>query len=176
MGDILDYPVVAGSLKPRLAGKVHANGFKIFSYANPQAGVEIPEVYRRNYGIALWKAGYDGAINYCYCTIDPERSWNDFDEDHYRDHNFAYPAVNTPIDTTQFEGWREGVDDLRYLATLQKMVETVVRSGQGVDVAADCQVWIDNISGREELYGLRREMIRRADMLWEFVDKLSVAQ
>ena len=39
---------------------------------------------------------------------------------HYRDHVFAYPTSNGVIDTIQWEGWREGVDDTRYVATLIK--------------------------------------------------------
>ena len=48
--------------------------------------------------------------------------WNDFDDvaDHYRDHVFAYPTTDGVIDTVQWEGWREGVDDTRYVASLIK--------------------------------------------------------
>ena len=36
----------------------------------------------------------------------------------YRDHVFAYPTLNGVIDTIQWEGFREAVDDVRYLTTL----------------------------------------------------------
>ena len=39
---------------------------EIFSYGNPQVGVENPEIYRKNYGFALWNAGYDGAMDFAY--------------------------------------------------------------------------------------------------------------
>ena len=38
----------------------------------------------------------------------------------YRDHVFAYPTTNGVIDTIQWEGFREGVDDTRYVASLIK--------------------------------------------------------
>lgn len=165
MGDILDFPVVAGGLRPELAKKVHAKGFRILSYGNPQVGIERPGVYRRNYGLALRAAGYDGAINYEYRTIDPVQSWDDFDHHHYRDHNFAYPARGKPVDTIQFEGWREGVDDVRYAQTLQIAIATAVYEGRQIDLAAESQGWLDAISGYDDPDRTRAEMIRRIDAL-----------
>ena len=43
VGDLLDVPVVAGALKPALAAQWQSNGKRIFSYANPQVGIENPE-------------------------------------------------------------------------------------------------------------------------------------
>lgn len=165
MGDILDFPVVSGSLRPELARKVHANGFRILSYYNPQAGIERPEIYRRNYGLALWVAGYDGALDYEYRTIDDRAAWNDFDDPHYRDHNFAYPAVGQPISTIQFAGWREGVDDIRYAATLQRAISRAREQRRCIEMAMECQTWLDGITGTEDLYALRRAFVSRLDQL-----------
>jgi hypothetical protein len=161
MGDILDYPVVTGRLRPDLAEKVHANGFKILSYGNPQTGVEMPALYRRNYGLALRAAGYDGSIDYEYRTIDDRKAWDDFDADNYRDHNFAYPAVGKPIDTIQFEGWREAVDDLRYARTL----ENAIKACADRKLAAESQSWLDGLTGFEDLDAVRAEMIERISKL-----------
>lgn len=122
VGDLLDVPVVAGALKPALAAQWQSNGKRIFSYANPQVGIENPEIYRQNYGFALWNASYDGAMDYAYQHQFGPSIWNDFDDvaDHYRDHVFAYPTTDGVIDTVQWEGWREGVDDTRYVASLIK--------------------------------------------------------
>jgi hypothetical protein len=54
------------------------------------------------------------AYQHSFCNI-----WNDFDDPVFRDHVFAYPTVNGVIDTTAWEGYREGVDDVRYLTKLQ---------------------------------------------------------
>jgi hypothetical protein len=164
VGDILDLPNVAGRLRPELAEKIHANGFRVVSYANPQSGVEQPATYRRNYGLALRAAGYDGGINYEYSTADDKSSWDDFDHGHYRDHNFAYPAVGKPVDTIQFEGWREAVDDIRYAETLDKAIRA---AGEKVRAkAADSRKWLDALTGSEEdLDAIRAEMIRRIDAL-----------
>jgi hypothetical protein len=79
-------------------------------------------MYRKNFGFTLWNAGYDGAMDYAYQAEvnDVGHIWNDFDNPEYRDLVFAYPATSGVIDTIQWEGFREGVDDSRYIATAIK--------------------------------------------------------
>ena len=118
VGDLLDIVVFAYSPNTTQAAKWQSYGQRIFSYANPESGVEDPELYRKNYGFALWNAGYDGEMIYAY-QAGYGHIWNDFDDIKYRDHVFAYPTSNGVIDTIQWEGFREGVDDTRYLASLK---------------------------------------------------------
>jgi hypothetical protein len=154
VGDLLDVAVAAGPLDPAQAAQWHSNGKKIFSYANPQAGVEDPEVYRRNYGFALWNAGYDGSMNFQYQHAYGESIWNDFDSasTHFRDHVFAYPTTHGVIDTIEWEGWREGVDDTRYLASLKKH-EGNYTSGRAVITAA--------LSRDDDMATIRNTIINR---------------
>jgi hypothetical protein len=124
-GDILDTGVAAHGLNATQAGLFHNYGHKILSYGNPQVGVENPEIYRINYGFNLWNAGYDGAMDFAYQYKFGQSVWNDYDDfdpkmPYYRDHVFAYPTTNGVIDTIQWEGFREGVDDTRYVASLIK--------------------------------------------------------
>lgn len=134
MGDTQDLFVCAGEPNEVEAAKWHSQDKKILCYANPQVGVEKPETYRRNYGLLLWQRDYDGAMNWTYqysaCNI-----WNDFDHDLRRDPVFAYPTVDGVIDTIQWEGWREGVDDVRYLTTLLDTIETASAEGQDTSSA-----------------------------------------
>jgi hypothetical protein len=161
LGDLLDMPVVSGSLSPDLASKVHENGHRIFSYANPQAGVELPLTYRRNYGLKLWKAGYDGGFDYEYQQHDLDKAYDDFSEEHYRNHTMAYPALGGPVDTRQWEGWREGVDDVRYLSTLLDALEKLEAERPGIAIAGDARRWLNGITGDEDLDKLRRDMADR---------------
>jgi len=41
---------------------------------------------------------------------------------------FVYPTVDGVIDTIAWEGYREGIDDLRYLATLRKAIGKAEKS------------------------------------------------
>ena len=123
VGGHLDMLVAAGVPVRSEATRYHAVGGRIFSYANPQVGVENPLIYRRNYGILLWQQDYDGAMPYAYQHSEGS-PWNDFDG-RYRDHMFTYPTIDGVIDTLAWEGFREGVDDMRYLATLVSRLETL---------------------------------------------------
>lgn len=123
MGEETDLLVFFGSPNKEEAEKFHGVGNLIFSYANPQGGVENPAVYRRNYGLVLWQNDFDGAMPYAYQDA-AGLIWNDFDQEPYRDHVFAYPTVNGVIDTIAWEGFREAIDDNRYIATLEELISS----------------------------------------------------
>ncbi len=142
MGDMLDLPIYAGKPNVAIGEAFHAAGHLIGSYANPQGGVEEPETYRRNFGLTLWKAGYDCACTYAY-QHSFSHAWDDFDHGTYRDHNMAYPTVNGVIPTVQWEGYREGYDDLRYLATLENLIGTAKRlDGLAGETARAAHLWM----------------------------------
>ena len=80
MGDILDTGIVGSALNATQAAQWHKYGHEIFSYGNPQAGIENPEIYRKNYGFTLWNAGYDGAMDFAYQYPFGQSIWNDYDD------------------------------------------------------------------------------------------------
>ena len=166
-GDLLDMPVLAGALRPDVAAKAKALGHRVFSYYNPQAGVELPEAYRRNYGLKLWVAGYDGGFNYEYQNDRVDRAYDEFLEPHYRNHTMAYPTPGRPIDTRQWEGWREGADDVRYISTLLKAVDEAAQAGRHVHLVRQTREWLRTITGDEDLDALRAGMARRIIQLGE---------
>ncbi|MFL2869416.1 MAG: hypothetical protein ACJZ8O_01595 [Pirellulaceae bacterium] len=122
MGGLLNVLVWSGGCQPEKAKRWHSVGSEIFSYSNPQVGVEEPLLYRYNYGLALWKADYDGAMTFAYQWA-YGHIWNDFDSENFRDHCFSYPTINGVVGTIQWEGFREGVDDVRYITTLEQAIE-----------------------------------------------------
>jgi len=122
VGHSLDALVFAGPPDAVEINMIHQYGNKIFSYNNPQSGPENPLVFRRNYGVVLWKNNYDGAMPYAY-QHSFGSAWNDVDHKKFRDHNFTYPAVDGVIDTIAWEGFREGVDDVRYINTLENIIK-----------------------------------------------------
>jgi len=158
VGDLLDVAILAGELRPDIAGKVHGAGNRIFNYANPQCGAEMPLTYRRNYGLALWKAGYDGAMDYAY-QHSFGHAWNDFDHRTYRDHVMAYPTADGVIDTIQWEGFREGVDDVRYVTTLKSALAEAKQRGAKKDVIEKAEKFLSGLSPDGDLDLLRKEMV-----------------
>ena len=157
MGDLLDLAVLSGPPDPGEAEKFHTVGHQIFCYGNPQAGVEEPETYRRNYGLLLWQARYDGSMNFAYQWSYKGHIWNDFDNDTWRDHCFTYPTVNGVIDTIQWEGFREGVDDVRYLTTLLRTIQRA--KTHKPQLSQQAQEWVDKIDPKGDLDLLRGKIV-----------------
>lgn len=156
VGDLQDLMVMSCPPQNEDAAKWHGKGHKIMSYANPQSGFEKPETYRRNYGLVLDCAGYDGGMTFSYYWF----GWNDFNiMPPYRDHNFVYPTADGVIDTIQWEGYREGMDDLRYLATLRKAIKDAGAAGSSKQAAA-AKAFIDTLDvNKADLNIVRNEMI-----------------
>lgn len=115
VGDVLDTAVLFDY--PLDVKKWKKNSKKVLMYGNPQSGIEDPALYRKNYGYELIVKDYDGAMIYAYQHAFGN-IWNDFDSKNYRDHVFAYPTSNGVIETVQWEGLRQAVNDVRYASTL----------------------------------------------------------
>ena len=142
------------------ANKWHSVGAKVLSYANPQTTSEVPLSYRRDYGWLLFKNNYDGAFLYIYqdCHASPYYSgliWNDFcvPVGSYRGHCLTYPTMNGVVDTVQYEGLREAINDMRYLATLQKAI-----NDQPGATATAAQAWISQVDPNSDLDAVRAQM------------------
>ena len=97
----------------------------MYVYSIPAGAIEQPYTHRYHVGMWLALSGMDGLHTYAYQHgPGPNkmmgRMWDDFDSKLYRTIAFTYPTVDGVIDTLQWEGIREGVDDVRYLTTLKK--------------------------------------------------------
>ena len=156
VGDLQDLMVMSYIPRKEFADAWHAKGHKIMSYANPQSGFEKPETYRRNYGLLLDYAGYDGGMTFSYFWF----GWNDFNVwPPYRDHMFVYPTVDGVIDTIAWEGYREGIDDLRYQATLRKAIAQGEKTPAAPKAKA-AKAFMESVDiNKVDLGVLRNEMI-----------------
>jgi len=131
VGGMADVQIIAGAPSIRLSNMVHSCGSEIFSYNNPQTAVENPFVYRKNYGFVLWKNKYDGAMPYAFMTS-YRNTWNDFDHKYFRDHNLVYPTSDSIIETLALKGYREAIDDVRYLTYLESLAHVADKNKQAI--------------------------------------------
>ncbi|MCP4130805.1 MAG: hypothetical protein GY754_07470 [bacterium] len=123
--------------------RYQAQGTAVWSYAHPFAGQENAEIYRRNYGLALWKTGYDGVMNFCYQFRDTPFLFKDFKGDsNFRDVSFVIPISGGVLSTISWEGMREAVDDVRYLSTLLNRIKALKKTGGDV---SDIEKWLKNL-------------------------------
>ena len=163
MGDILDMQVNAGWPDREDVAGWHNNGNQIFAYSNPQVGVENPETNRRNYGLVMWKYDYDGIANNAYQQTFGF-VWNDFDHNVYRSHSYTYPTLDGVVDTIEWEGVREGIDDVRYITTLETMIGKVKNSGKHSVAVASAERFVSELRSSsvietDDLDDLRRKIV-----------------
>jgi hypothetical protein len=162
MGDIQDLLICSGRPTREEAEKWHSKGHSIWCYNYPQGGVVGNlEVYRRNFGLLLWRENYDGACTYAY-QHSFGNIWNDFDNPYYRDHNFTYPTVNGVIDTIAWEGYREAIDDIKYATVLKKESEKAKNSSNPLKLkmAREADVFLEKVDvEKENLYEIRAKIV-----------------
>ena len=99
------------------------NGNRIAWYANHHVGTENPAFNRRQNGLAAYLKGYTSLCNYAHHFGE----WND-DSTTYKPMVFAYGCGSGVIDTLQWEGFREGVDDIRYATLLTDLARKAQKS------------------------------------------------
>ena len=75
-------------------------------------------------GLILWKSGATGVMPWVYMGNNSD-FYNETDKglDKIGYMNTVYPSKEGPIPTLGWEAIREGVDDVRYLATLAALIE-----------------------------------------------------
>jgi len=100
------------------------HGYGVKSWYYGPTTYEQSERIRKEYGFRIIREGWDGISPYAYQHVMGNSVWDDMDHG-YKDHAFTYPTLNTPVDTVQWEGFREAINDLRYAATLEKLGGTI---------------------------------------------------
>jgi hypothetical protein len=139
------------------------NDKMITNYAYPHTGPENPDLMRQRHGLWTYKANYDATYNYIFYE-GPPNIWNDNSiQDEFRNFNLVYPTRTKLIDTLAWEGFREGIDDIRYATKLKQVAADAIASGQQDQVTAANQAltWLEQVDERsinQDL--LRLEMIR----------------
>ncbi len=136
--DIIDQINYGDVPNTAAAAQWHSAGHLIFSYNQPQSGEELPGTYRRNYGLRLWQQDFDGAMDFAY-QAGFGNIWNDFDDATFRDHNMTYPTMDGVVDTIEWEGFREGINDVRYLTTLLDTIKKAKATGKNT---SDIDTWL----------------------------------
>lgn len=145
----------------------HAN---VGWYGTHHIGVENPSFNRRQNGLAPYLSNYSVLCNYAH-HLGP---WNDSSHT-YRNMVLTYSCYDGIIDTLGWEGYREGIDDIRY-ATLLKTLALEANKSKNMDIG---------YAGRAALYFLsnldaesvdqdlvRIEMIRHIQILRKLLGKV----
>lgn len=175
-GHLIGYANHGGWPERERADMWHSIGSKIASYAGPHTGPENPDVFRHWEGLNRYKAHYDGSFNYkLYSQLHPtlykkykSNVWNDFMGGAFRGFNMVYPTTNGPIDTLAWEGFREGIDDVRYATKLKQEAAKAIASGnyKAMHAGKKALIWLELLDAKTaDLNTVRLEMI-------EYIDKI----
>ena len=79
--------------------------------------------------------------------------------------SFVLRGPRGPLDTLSWEGYREGYDDARYLATLQNAITQCRTTGRRLGLITGVETWLDNLPTDIDLDSWRREMAIRTEKL-----------
>lgn len=132
------------------AASWHAKGTMLWKYNTPQAGPEDPGIFRRNYGLDLWRRSFDGAST--YCDVSKSAVWNDIAEaqvqkaagrttgDVYRGLCMVYPTVDGVVETLALTGLESAIKDVRVMTKLRQLLR------KHTDLAA--VKWMESIDYR----------------------------
>lgn len=161
VGDLLDICVYAAEPETANPAAWHTNGKKIWKYATPQTGPEDPNLYRRAYGLPLWRMGFDGACTYCFCG--DTDCWDDLSgtkrrnaakssRSAYRAQAAGYLTVDGAVETLPLVGLADAMKDVRYMSLFRKLLREKPN--------AAAQSWYDSIDFREaDLGQLRKKTV-----------------
>jgi hypothetical protein len=169
-GHVIDFANHGGWPNREDAAIWHSIGSKVASYAGPHTGPESPTTFRLWEGLARYKANYDGSFNYKYfsqlhTTLHEklkQNVWNDFVGGAFRSFNMVHPTSDGVIDTIAWEGFREGIDDVRYATLLKSEAKKAVASGKvgAMTSARKALMWLELLDEKSaDLNTTRMEMI-----------------
>ena len=163
--DFANIPQQPRTRKRDMAEQLHAANpdALVGWYADPHSGPENPAYARRVYGWQTWRNNCDCFCQYVICRD----TWYEFfwpPEPFLRGLQLVYPTADSVVCTLQFEGLREGVDDIRYGTYLKQLAEEG-RKSPNVDVqyvARAATAYLAQVDfERSDLKALRHEMIDR---------------
>jgi hypothetical protein len=135
-------------------------------YAVQHIGSENPAFVRRQHGLQAYLSNYDMDDNYEFAY----GPWNDRSLGVYRPFVLAYPISDGLVDTLQWQGFRSGVDDIRYATKLRQLADEAIASGNidRVDAGKKVRQWFAMLdSEKMDLNEVRAEMIAKIDALRE---------
>ena len=128
-------------------------------YAYNHNSTENPCFTRRQYGLTPWLAGFSAIQN----NVHAFGPYNDRARTTYKPFVDSYADGRSHITTLQFEGKREGIDDIRYATLLRRLAKKAAASSD-YKVAnrgrIALQFFADIESTLDDPATLRREMIR----------------
>lgn len=129
-------------------------------YANQHNGSENPAFVRRQHGLLGYLSNFDMVDNYQFAY----GPWNDREWPLYKPMVLAYPISNGLVDTLQWQGFRAGIDDIRYATKLRQLANAAIDSDSldRREAGRKVRQWFAMMDGNKiDLNQVRMEMIEK---------------
>lgn len=139
-------------------------------YAGQHNGSENPAFVRRQHGLLGYLSNFDMVDNYQFAY----GPWNDRTWDLYKPMVLAYPISDGLVDTLEWEGFRAGIDDIRYATKLRQLADEAIASGDldRVEAGKKVRQWFAELDGSSvDLNTTRLEIIHKIENLMQLDSK-----
>ena len=154
-----DFAQMRGPHYRGLIDGTHRRGNCIYTYMFPGSFLTMPEVHRRSHGLGLWQMGFDGSMNWAYAHIRGDIGPDPIGQGFW---GYVIRTKEGVLDKLQWEGFREGVDDIRYLSTLLDALGRAAGTFGKEPLVAETWTWLTGLdAARDDLNAIRAEMARR---------------
>jgi hypothetical protein len=142
-GHNMDEWISSGHSFEELAGQLEAAGDEAWIYYNPRSVDVTPEWTRTTNGLYMWLTPFRLHTPWIYNSF----HGSPFDAEDGHDFGYAFPSPEDgrPVPTLLWEAFREGVDDLRYIYTLEQLVEA---APEGNEEARAAREYLERLRGR----------------------------
>ncbi len=173
-------PLVAGKLdvavavhKPEKANArlMHDNGGRLWVYAQPFATQVSGYAHRRGYGYGVYFADYDGICNYSFNHWD----WRTIPWSMHNDAapalTYTMPTADGVVDTPGWEGYREGIDDVRYATKLREEIARAASDPAKKKLAEKASRFLDTTNIDTQEFDSARTRMRIIDYILDLTEK-----
>jgi hypothetical protein len=130
-GELLDIENNAAGLgKPLAPGQTERESEReVWEYHNDAVQCFNPGLSRFIYGYHAWRQDLDGINSWGFNTAENSRGNPYEDLDHGNsDYNLAFPHTGGPLPTPNWEAVREGIEDVRFIYQLEKLLDAKTNS------------------------------------------------
>jgi hypothetical protein len=145
---------------PGCFNEMGTKGYTAF-YAGQHNGVENPQFVRRQHGMLSYLKNWSMIDNYEFGF----NTWNDLSNGLYKPMNLAYPTSDGAVDTLAWEGFREGIDDMRYATKLMRLADFGEKSD-------DLNLKIASRKAKQYMSLLKAEEVDLNELRLEMINKI----
>ncbi len=143
--------VLTGQITPQLLLEAERLGVEVWTY-DYNLRVTNAEASRFNAGLYTWSLRLKGNMPYAYMDYGNQDHPVHFDVNWRLSEpsglGFVVPSPAGPVPGVGFEGWREGIDDLRYLQLLEARLAPLPA---GNPVAEEAVRWLTSVRVRSQM-------------------------